>query len=145
MPAFGSGYPQRMSEAQLDIELPANPKSIAVARETVVSHADRLGMASSQLGDLRTVVSEAFTNAVLYAYEEENEGKIAITLEARKDVLCLTVRDFGAGLFPRPERDVPSLNMGLPIIGALSEEFRLTTRRGRGTELEICIPMGAVS
>lgn len=134
-----------MRGAELDIELPAKPESIAVARETVVSHADRLGMAPSQLGDLRTVVSEAFSNAVLYAYEEEDEGKVAITMQVRKDILCLTVRDFGAGIYPRPERDVPSLNMGLPIIGALAEEFRLTTRRGRGTELEICIPMGAAS
>lgn len=121
------------------------PDSIAIAREAVVSHADHLGMASRKLGDLRTVVSEAFTNAVNYAYEEGAEGKVAITVQTSEDLLCLTVRDFGAGILPRPERDVPSLNMGLPIIGALSEEFRLTTRRGQGTELRICIPMGAAA
>jgi stage II sporulation protein AB (anti-sigma F factor) len=127
------------------MELPAKPASIGVAREAVVSHADHLGMAPSELGDLRTVVSEAFSNAVLYAYEDDVEGKVAITVRVREEVLCLTVRDFGAGIFPRPERDAPSLNMGLPIIGALSKEFRLTTRRGLGTELEIWIPMGAAS
>ena len=129
----------------MDIELPAKPESIAIARESVVSHADHLGMSSARLSDLRTVVSEAFSNAVLYAYGEEGEGRVAITLQARENRLCLTVRDFGAGILPHPERDAPSLNMGLPIIGALSEEFRLTTRRGQGTELEICIPMGAAS
>jgi anti-sigma regulatory factor (Ser/Thr protein kinase) len=126
----------------LEIELPARPESIAAAREAVTAHADRLGMASSELGGLRTVLSEAFTNAVHYAYDEDVEGRVAITVSATASVLCLTVRDFGAGILPRPERDVPSLNMGLPIIGALSEEFRLTTKRGQGTELRICIPMG---
>jgi stage II sporulation protein AB (anti-sigma F factor) len=129
----------------MEIKLPATAESIALAREAVVSHADRLGMAPSELGDLRTVVSEAFTNAVHHAYEDDVEGKVAIAVRVRERVFCLTVRDFGAGIVPRPERDVPSLSMGLPIIGALSEEFRLTTRRGHGTELEICIPMGSDS
>lgn len=98
-------------------------------------------MASSNLGDLRTVVTEAFTNAVLYAYNEGAEGMIEISLTADPETLCLTIRDFGIGLFPRTEREVPSLNMGLPIIGALSTQFSLSTRRGRGTELTIRMPM----
>lgn len=132
---------ERQIGGRVEIELPARPESIAQAREAAASHATRLGMAPANVGDLRTVVSEAFTNAVLYAYEEGSPGSIKVALETEDDVLCLTVRDFGSGMFPRPERDVPSLNMGLPIIGALSREFRLSTKRGEGTELRICMPL----
>lgn len=102
-------------------------------------------MAASNLGDLRIVVSEAFTNAVLYAYDEGAEGRVEVSVTVEADVLCLTVRDFGTGMFPRPERDAPSLNMGLPIIGALSTRFNLSTERGERTELRICVPMLATS
>jgi anti-sigma regulatory factor (Ser/Thr protein kinase) len=112
-----------------------------MARKAVAEHAERLGMVGSNIGDLRTVVSEAFTNAVLYAYDEGVDGTIEIVVESEDDVLCLIVRDFGIGIFPRPDRDFPSLNMGLPIIGALSQEFQLSTKRGKGTELKICMPL----
>lgn len=129
----------------MEIELPARPESIVSARDTVVAHADSLGMAPSRLNDLRTVVSEAFTNAVRYAYGDKDEGQVQVAVSASENILCLSVRDFGAGLFPQPDRELPSLHMGLPIIGALSEEFSLTSRRGRGTELRICMPMEEAS
>ena len=129
----------------MEIELPSRPESIVSARDAVVIHADRLGMTPSRLNDLRTVVSEAFTNAVRYAYEDDEEGQVQVAVSASENIICLTVRDFGAGLFPQPDRELPSLHMGLPIIGALSEEFSLTSRRGRGTELTICMPLGETS
>lgn len=129
----------------LQIELAARPENIARAREAVVARAGRLGMADSRLSALRTVASEAFTNAVLYAYAEDEEGPVELALATDGEELRLTVRDSGAGIFPRPERDVPSLNMGLPIIGALSSRFQLTSVCGGGTELEIRMPLGAAA
>src|ERR1700760_2763014 len=107
----------------VEIELPAHAESIARARAAVTAEAGRLGMARSNLDDLRTVVSEAFTNAVRYAYEDDVEVRVMGGISPTEDTLCLTVRDFGIGIFPHPERDLPSPHMGLPIIGALSEEF----------------------
>lgn len=127
------------------MKLPARPESVARARDAVATEAARLGMAPRKLDDLRTVVSEAFTNAVLYAYDEGIEGQVEIELVAERGVACLTVRDFGVGILPRPERDVPSLNMGLLIIGALSTEFQLSSRRGEGTELTICLPLSSTA
>jgi serine/threonine-protein kinase RsbW len=127
------------------IELSARPESIGLAREAVASQADRLGMAPSLLGDLRTVAGEAFTNAVRYAYEEGVEGRVEIALSVDGEELRLSVRDFGVGILPRPDSEVPSLGMGLPIIGALSNGFRLSSARGAGTELEIRMPMAAAS
>jgi anti-sigma regulatory factor (Ser/Thr protein kinase) len=132
-----------MDGAEVEIELPASPASVARAREAVASAAARLGMGRARLDDLRTVVGEAFTNAVLYAYAEGVEGRVALAVGVERDVLRVSVRDFGSGIFPRPERDIPSLHMGLPIIGALSQEFRLVTRRGQGTEITVCMAMDA--
>lgn len=126
----------------MQMKLPARPESVARAREVVVASAERLGMDPANLGDLRTVVSEAVTNAILYAYDEGEDGEVEVAVITVDDVLCLTVRDFGTGIFPRPERDVPSLHMGLPIIGALSKSFQLSTERGEGTELRVCMPIG---
>ena len=133
---------RQTGDSDVHMKLPARPDSIARARNAVADDAARLGMDAACLGDLRTVVSEAVTNAILYAYDEGEEGEVEVALTAERDILCLIVRDFGAGIYPRPERDVPSLNLGLPIIGALSKSFQLSTERGEGTELKICIPIG---
>lgn len=104
-----------------------------------------IGATPATVADLKTVVTEACTNVVLYAYDEEREGPLELEVSAGEQELTVTVRDFGGGIFPQPERELPSLHMGLPIIGALSSALRLSSRRGEGTELEIRLPLAVAS
>jgi anti-sigma regulatory factor (Ser/Thr protein kinase) len=129
------------NDDRLHITLPAQPGSLPVARRAVVAHAEKLGIARPGIADLKTVVSEACANVVRHAYEEEGEpGTLEVDLNPEAEQLNMVVRDFGGGIRPWPAGDVPSLRLGLPIIGALSSSFRLVSVLSGGTEITIRFP-----
>jgi anti-sigma regulatory factor (Ser/Thr protein kinase) len=119
------------------MELPAKAENLALFRAGASSRAAELGMPAAAVEDLKTVVSEACANVVNYAYDPEVEGPLELELLADAKVLTIFVRDRGGGIRPRPETDLPSLKLGLPIIGALSRCFELSSEAGRGTQLRI--------
>jgi anti-sigma regulatory factor (Ser/Thr protein kinase) len=123
------------------MELPAQPDAVPKVRQEVEEHAIRLGISQKNLSDLKTVVSEACSNVVRYAYEDDEEGSLEVELIPAGDCLKVLVRDRGCGIAPKPDSELPSLHMGLPIIGALSSRFVLSSERGSGTQLEIHVPL----
>ena len=125
----------------LHMELPATPGAVPTVRQEVEEHATRLGISPRSLSDLKTVVSEACSNVVRYAYEDDEEGPLEVELTPTPDGLKILVKDRGCGIAPKPDSELPSLHMGLPIIGALSSRFVLSSERGSGTVLEIHVPL----
>lgn len=125
----------------MSIEIPARAEAIREVRDEVGRYGARLGMSAERVGELKTIVGEALNNAVLHAYGKEG-GTVEITVGRQTPAeLEVIVRDFGSGIFPRPDSDAPSLRMGLPIIGALSSGFCLESRRGEGTTLTVNVPV----
>jgi anti-sigma regulatory factor (Ser/Thr protein kinase) len=125
-------------DARLHLALPAQADSLPLVRRAIGAHAERLGVARSGVADLQTVVSEACANVVRHAYEGQDEpGRLEVDLSPEAKGLNLVVRDFGSGIRPLPTGDVPSLRLGLPIIGALSSSFRLVSVLSQGTEITI--------
>ena len=99
-------------------------------------------MAGERIDDLATLTTEAASNAIRYAYEEGEAGELRVELLGpERDELRLVVRDWGGGIRPRLDRELPSMRMGLPIIGALSRGFTLDSVLGGGTRLEVRVPM----
>lgn len=130
-----------MDDPVLRLKIPALPDRLQGLREEVARHGARLGMAPGRVGDLKTIATEACANAVRHAYEDE-DGTVEVSVAPHAtDEVEIVVRDFGSGIFPRPDADLPSLKMGLPIIGALSRSFCLISRRGDGTTLTAHVPV----
>jgi anti-sigma regulatory factor (Ser/Thr protein kinase) len=133
-----------MPNDRLHITLPARADSLPLARRAIVAHAEKLGVARAGIADMKTVVSEACANVVRHAYEEEDAvGTLEIDLNPEAEGMDMVVRDFGSGIRPCPSGDVPSLRLGLPIIGALSSSFRLVSVLSGGTEITIRFPYAA--
>jgi anti-sigma regulatory factor (Ser/Thr protein kinase) len=124
------------------MRLAATPEAIPEVRGRVEARALELGISEKSLYDLKTVVSEACTNVVRYAYESgESPGPLEVDLRPEGEGLTVLVRDHGCGIAPKIDAEPPSLHMGLPLIGALSSRFVLSSERGVGTELEIHVPL----
>lgn len=123
------------------MELPARAENVGLLRAEVSAQAAALGMSASGISDLKTVVSEACANVVHYAYDEDVEGPVEVELVPDGEWLNVFVRDRGGGIRPRLKADLPSLKLGLPLIGALSRRFELSSEAGRGTELKIVMPL----
>jgi anti-sigma regulatory factor (Ser/Thr protein kinase) len=88
------------------------------------------------LADMKMAVTEACTNVVVHAYEDE--GMLEVEMIAGEDGLTIVVRDYGSGVQPRPARTEPAaLGLGLPLIAALSDAFELRGSAGTGTEVRM--------
>src|SRR5580692_9067855 len=112
---------------------PAAPSSVTWARQSVVDFATAAGARGQQLEDIRLVVSEAVTNAVLYAYEESSPGEVHVIAAVVNEELLIVIADDGRGM--RGESNGRGgLGLGLALMAELSDGFTLTTRSSGGVE-----------
>jgi len=123
------------------MEVPASAETISRVRAATEEFALARGICEQSLADLKTIVSEACSNVVRYAYEDTEPGTLEVELDVIGEDLRLRVRDHGSGITPKPDADHPTLHMGLPLIGALSNRFVLASERGVGTEVEVHVPL----
>lgn len=116
--------------------MPARPEGVGVVRQALAGVADALDFDASVLADMKMAVTEACTNVVVHAYDDE--GMLEVEMLAGEDGLTIVVRDHGTGIQPRPARSgAPALGLGLPLIAALSDAFELRGSAGMGTEVRM--------
>jgi serine/threonine-protein kinase RsbW len=124
------------------IQVDAHAANVALVREAVGNRAHELGANRAVVDDLRTVVSEACNNVVLHAYPEGALRRpLEINLSAREGDLQLVVRDRGEGIQAPAGGRPAGMRMGLLLVGAISSCFHLRSRRGKGTELLLRVPL----
>ncbi len=122
-----------------EVTLPPEPWAAGVARAWV---ADRLAEweLAGPAHDLRLVVSELVTNAVLHA-----RTKIEVSLAVAEDVIELSVRDHHPRL-PRPRRQWSgdaATGRGLMLVEALSDDWGVADRMdGKEVWLRVGVPRG---
>ena len=85
-------------ENYMILEFPSRSANEAFARSAVACFAAQLDPTMEELGDIRTAVSEAVTNAIVHAYPEEL-GIVILRCRILKDnVLDIVVKDRGIGI-----------------------------------------------
>jgi serine/threonine-protein kinase RsbW len=119
------------------LTMPARPEGVGVVRQALAGMADALDFDASVLADMKMAVTEACTNVVVHAYDEDS-GVLEVEMLADEAGLTIVVRDHGSGIQPRPARsEPPALGLGLPLIAALSDSFELRGSAGQGTEVRM--------
>ncbi len=125
----------------IKLEFPARAVNEGFARAAVAAFVSQLDPTLTELGDLKTAVSEAVTNAVVHAYPDSIG---VIQLRARilpGGELELVVRDKGVGI-PDVERARTPLyttggeersGMGFTIMEGFMDRLRVRSAPGRGT------------
>ena len=80
------------------LEFPSKSANEAFARSAVSCFAAQLDPTMEELGDIRTAVSEAVTNAIVHGYPEKI-GTITLRCRILKDnVLDIVIKDKGVGI-----------------------------------------------
>ncbi len=123
------------------LEFPGKSVNEAFARSCAACFAAQLDPTLEELGDLKTAVSEAVTNAIVHAYPHE-VGKVLMKLRILEDnVLEVTVRDWGCGI-PDVEKAMEPLyttggeersGMGFSIMECFTDSLRVRSKPGKGT------------
>jgi anti-sigma regulatory factor (Ser/Thr protein kinase) len=119
------------------LALPARPEGVGVVRQALSGLADAMALDPSILADAKMAVTEACTNVVVHAYQEE-DGELEVDMYADELAVTVVVRDRGTGIKPRPTRqEATALGLGLPLIAALSDAFEVRGSPGHGTEVRM--------
>jgi anti-sigma regulatory factor (Ser/Thr protein kinase) len=119
------------------LSMPARAEGVGVVRQALAGMADALAFDSAILADMKMAVTEACTNVVVHAYDDDS-GHLEVQMLAGEEELTIVVRDQGGGIHPRPSRsESPALGLGLPLIAALSDAFELRGSAGQGTEVRM--------
>ena len=113
------------------------------ARGAVACFAAQLDPTLEELGDIKTAVSEAVTNAIVHAYPD-TLGKIVIKARIQEgNVLEITVRDWGCGIADVERAREPLFTtggeersgMGFTIMESFMDTLRVTSKEGQGTKV----------
>lgn len=128
-------------ENYIKLEFPARSANEALARSTVAAFAAQLDPTLDELGDIKTAVSEAVTNAIVHAYPD-TVGMV--WLRARildGEYLELVVKDKGRGI-PDVKQALQPLfttggddrsGMGFTIMESFMDKLRVRSRPDAGT------------
>lgn len=128
-------------ENYMTLEIPSKSCNEAFARSAVSCFAAQLDPTMEELGDIRTAVSEAVTNAIVHGYPEEL-GTIYIRCRILKDnVLDIVIKDKGAGIADVEQARRPMFTtggadrsgMGFTIMESFMTNLEITSQPGKGT------------
>ena len=127
------------------LEFPSKSSNEAFARSAVSCFAAQMDPTIEELGDIRTAVSEAVTNAIVHGYPN---GLGTITLRCRilKDnVLDIVIKDRGVGIADLEKAKTPMFTtggadrsgMGFTIMESFMTTFSVTSKTGVGTSVHM--------
>ena len=125
----------------MQIEFLSKSSNEGFARVAVSGFAAQLDPTLEELGDIKTAVSEAVTNAIVHAYPD-TIGKIRIRAKIYENhVLELWIRDWGVGISDVEQARQPMFTtggeersgMGFTIMESFMDALRVRSVPGKGT------------
>ena len=131
---------QRM-ENYVTLEFLSRSSNEGFARVAAAGFAAQLDPTLDELGDIKTAVSEAVTNAIVHGYPDQL-GKIVMKLKLlENNTLEITVRDWGKGIEDIQQARQPLFTtggeersgMGFTIMESFMDRLTVKSTSGRGT------------
>lgn len=123
------------------LEFLSRSSNESFARVAAAGFAAQLDPTLDELGDIKTAVSEAVTNAIVHAYPNEL-GRILVKLKLlENNTLEITVRDWGCGIEDIDKAREPLYTtggeersgMGFTIMESFMDRLTIKSTPGRGT------------
>ena len=129
------------SDNYVTMEFLSRSSNESFARMAAAGFAAQLDPTLDELGDIKTAVSEAVTNAIVHAYPEKL-GKIVIKMRILEgNVLELVVRDWGCGIPDVDKARQPLYTtggeersgMGFTIMESFTDRLQVKSAPDKGT------------
>ena len=133
------------AENYVTLEFLSRSSNEGFARVAAAGFAAQLDPTLDELGDIKTAVSEAVTNAIVHAYPDEL-GRIVLKLKLLPgNVLELTVRDWGKGIDNVEQARKPLFTtggsersgMGFTIMESFMDKLIVRSVPGKGTTVQM--------
>lgn len=127
---------------EINVTFPANIENASLARLITMGVLSPLDIDTQQLTEIKTVVSEAVTNAIIHGYEGNPSGIIEFKVELENRHLRVVIKDNGIGindveLAKQPlyttKQDEERSGLGFMIMESFTDEFKVESDPGVGT------------
>lgn len=123
----------------------AHTKNESFVRNVVASFCTYFNPSVEEINDVKTAVSEAFTNCVVHAYPEE-DGEVFIDVCITERKINIKIEDYGRGIqnitqamqpfyTSKPENE--RSGMGFTLMQAFMNEVNVYSEVGRGTTVTL--------
>jgi stage II sporulation protein AB (anti-sigma F factor) len=128
----------------MKLEFASRSENEGFARVAVAAFVTQLDPQIDELTDIKTVVSEAVTNAIIHGYDHQKDGIITITTRIEDDRVYLTVEDSGAGIEDLEQAKQPLYTskpelersgMGFTIMENFMDVVEIVSAVGIGTRI----------
>jgi stage II sporulation protein AB (anti-sigma F factor) len=130
----------------MELKFLALSENESFARVTVAAFISQLDPIMEELTEIKTVVSEAVTNAIIHGYEEKTEAMIYVQAEINDNEVTITIADEGVGIAdinqareplytskPEMERS----GMGFTIMENFMDSVEISSAHGKGTTVRL--------
>jgi len=131
---------------EMNLQFSALSQNESFARVTVAAFIAQLDPNMDELTEIKTVVSEAVTNAIIHGYENDPNGVVYIQVIIEDSLIDLTIKDVGLGIVDVEEArqplfttkpDLERSGMGFTIMENFMDEVEVHSQPGRGTEVRL--------
>ena len=131
---------------KLEIKISAMVENEAFVRTAISAFALSLNPTLDELSDLKTIISEAVSNAIIHGYNQDPSKDVFIKAIIVNNEMKITINDYGKGIKDiksalnhnfSTKKDEERAGMGFSIIRALSDDFSLRSEENIGTRVYI--------
>lgn len=128
---------------KLSLKFSAKNENEAFARLAVASFCSVRLKSLESISDIKTVVSEAVTNAIVHGYENK-DGEVIINCEITEDTILLEVIDNGVGIedieqaktpFYTSKPEMERSGMGFTVMEGFMDKMEIISKVGEGTRV----------
>ena len=128
---------------KLEMKFNATLENETVVRNTIGLFASTINCTIEDIIDVKTIVSEAVSNAIIHGYEQDKTKEVEVIATLNNNELSIVVKDEGIGIENVAEAlrvNYSSKNrsgLGLTIIKSLSDDLIIKSYKDKGTKLII--------
>ncbi len=126
------------------IKMCANKNNITFARGAIASFLVNCDLTINVINEIKTIVSEAVTNAIVHGYLNDEEKIVHLEFDLHDDFLTIIVEDFGIGIEDVEKAKEPLFStklqeeragLGFTIMEVFSDEMTIESKLGVGTKI----------
>ena len=128
---------------KIELKFNATLENETVVRNTIGLFASTINCTIEDIIDVKTIVSEAVSNAIIHGYEQDKNKEVSVIASLNNNELTIIVNDEGVGIDNVAEAlrvNFSSKNrsgLGLTIIKSLSDDLSIKSKKDIGTKLII--------
>lgn len=124
----------------LDLKFSSLAENVSITRMLIASVGAQLDLSLNDIEELKVVVSEAVSNAIIHGYANDQDKLVYLTIEQSPESLKIIVRDEGCGipdieqaLQPAYSSDPERMGLGFVFMKSFMDDLHVESAVDQGT------------